>query len=91
MTNIWEAELDNRYACKVTRTDNSTGVLSVIDNNTGNELLNESVILSYDAIFGADYADIMEWENKILDYFEQIDLANEIVEELKREEGSNRE
>jgi hypothetical protein len=31
----------------------------------------------------------MEWENKILDYFEQIDLANEIVEELKREEGSN--
>lgn len=86
---IWEAELDNRYACKVTRTDNSTGVLSVIDNTNGNELLNESVILSYDAIFGADLVDIIEWENKILDYFEQIDLANEIVEELKREEGSN--
>lgn len=66
MTNIWEAELDNRYACKVTRTDNSTGVLSVIDNNTGNELLNETVTLSYDALFGPDILDIMEWENRII-------------------------
>ena len=66
MKPIWEAELDNQYACKVTRTDQSTGVLSVIDNNTGNELLNESVILSYGAIFGADYADIMEWQDRII-------------------------
>jgi|688.fasta_scaffold39153_2 hypothetical protein len=66
MKPIWEAELDNQYACKVTRTDQSTGVLSVIDRETGNELLNESVILSYGAQFGADYADIMEWEERIL-------------------------
>lgn len=63
---IWEAELDNQYACKVTRTDNSTGVLSVIDNNTGNELLNQTVILSYDAQFGPDYSDIGYWEELII-------------------------
>ncbi len=66
MKPIWEAELDNQYACKVTRTDNSTGVLSVIDNNTGNELLNQTVILSYDAQFGPDYADIGYWEELII-------------------------
>ena len=66
MKPIWEAELDNQYSCKVTRTDNSTGVLSVIDNNTGNELLNETVNLSYDALFGPDILDIMEWENRII-------------------------
>jgi|694.fasta_scaffold16024_2 hypothetical protein len=89
MKPIWEAELDNRYACKVTRVHEYAGLLTVIDTTNGNKLLEEEVTLSFAAIFGADYADIMEWENKILDYFEQIDLANEIVEELKREEGSN--
>lgn len=72
MDNIWTAQLDNRYDCKVTRKDQSTGVLTVIDTNTGNELINEEVVLSYDALFGPDIMDINSWEGRILEVIDAI-------------------
>lgn len=69
---IWEAELDNKYDCKVTRVDEYTGVLSVIDIETGNKLLEENVTLAYGAQFGADMVDIMEWEDRIIEIIDGI-------------------
>ena len=63
---IWEAELDNRYSCKVTREGQYTGILTVLDTVTGNTLMSEEVELSYGAMFGADMADIGYWEEKII-------------------------
>ena len=68
MTNIiWEAELDQKYDCKVIRNTEYLGQLTVIDIETGNKLLDEEVTLAYGARFGADIGDIDYWEAKILE------------------------
>ncbi len=69
---IWEADLDNRYDCKVTRVGDYTGILTVEDRTTGNTLLSEEVELSYGAQFGADMADIGYWEERIIGIIDGI-------------------
>lgn len=61
---IWEAQLDERYDCRVVHIGEYRGRLTVTDTVDGTELLNEEVGLMYDAQFGPDISDIALWEDK---------------------------
>lgn len=58
---VWEAELDGKYQCRVERTKDYKGRLTVSCGEL--EILNEEVGLSYGAIFGPDVADVALWED----------------------------
>ncbi len=52
---IWEGTVDGgQFICKVLRTDERTGVLTVTEVSSNKELLHELVGLSYGAAFGPD-------------------------------------
>jgi len=62
---VWEATVDQaQFSCKVVRTDERNGVLTVVRNSDNKELLRESVGLSYGAIFGPDVDDVAYWQDK---------------------------
>ena len=61
---LWEAKLDDKYDCKVTRIDGYTAKLTV---NWGTQsLLDEVVGLEHGAIFGPDIADVQYWQDKCI-------------------------
>lgn len=62
---IWEAELDGRYKCKVTRNSLHSGQLSVFDDKTQKFLYDEEVQLSFGALYGPDEFDVSEWQTII--------------------------
>ena len=62
MQYIWEATLDNIFECRVTRTGERTGQLTVTENVTGQLLLDKEVGLSYGAQFGPDVGDVGYWQ-----------------------------
>ena len=64
MESIWFSQLDNRYDCRVTRTDQSHGLLTVTDTTDQRVLLSEAVELSYGAVYGPDIDDVAEWQDK---------------------------
>ena len=63
---VWEATLDDRYDCKVIRTGEYTGTLTVTDTADNTQLLSEDVGLSYQARFGPDISDVALWEDKCI-------------------------
>lgn len=66
MTNlnyVWEATLDNKYHCSVSRTGDYTGKLKVIDTEKDSIILDKEVGLSYQAMFGPDVDDVRLWED----------------------------
>ncbi len=64
MENIWGAQLDNRYDCKVTRINEAHGLLTVVDTTNQKVLLSNEVTLSYGAQFGPDVDDVEDWETR---------------------------
>ena len=67
---IWEAELDNKYECKVTRIDGYTGQLTM---KWGDQsILDEVVGLEYGAIFGPDINDVSYWQHKCLEAADKV-------------------
>lgn len=54
---VWEAGLDQRYLVRVTRTEPYNGKLEVLE-----VLMETEVTLSYDAKFGPDAGDVMQWQ-----------------------------
>lgn len=69
---IWEARLDDRYQCTVTRVDTDTGVLRVHDEEADLLLLQEPVGLLYGARFGPDVADVWDWEQKCVALVDEL-------------------
>lgn len=62
MEKIWEARLDDRYDCQVTRINEAHGHLTVTDTTNKEILLSNEVTLSYGARFGPDVDDVADWE-----------------------------
>ena len=60
---IWDSILDNQYTCKVERVDESTGCLSVRDNVNSFLVLEQTVSLSYGAMYGPDRGDVAYWQD----------------------------
>jgi hypothetical protein len=62
MQKIWQAQLDNRYDCEVTRINEAHGHLTVTDTTNQKVLLSNEVTLAYGAQFGPDVDDVADWE-----------------------------
>lgn len=60
---IWQAKLDSIYQCQVTRLNERQGQLSVLNESTGETLLNATVPLAYGAAFGPDIAGVASWQD----------------------------
>ena len=63
MNYIWEAELDGKYRCSVTRINKRGGTLRVEDTESGKMLLEQDVGLLYGAKFGPDIEDVEKWQD----------------------------
>jgi len=59
---IWNSTLDSIYDCEVTRIDERTGLLKVINSESKSVLLEKTVGLSYGSIFGPDVEDVAIWQ-----------------------------
>ena len=60
---MWQAVLDGKWICSVTRTGEYSGVLTV-ENQQGEVVFKEDVSLAYGAVFGPDACDVALWEEK---------------------------
>lgn len=63
---VWSSLLDHRYTCSVVRTAEYQGQLTVVDNTSGEKMLDENVSLMYDAQFGPDFSDVALWVDKCI-------------------------
>jgi hypothetical protein len=63
MNYIWEAELDGKFKCTVTRINKRGGTLRVEDTKSGKMLLEQDVGLMYGAQFGPDIEDVDKWQS----------------------------
>lgn len=70
---VWEARLNKKYHCTVTRIAERKGQLKIVDEENQEVLLNKEVGLSYGAIFGPDIDDVMDWEQTCI---ETVDRCN---------------
>ena len=68
---IWEAQLDEVYDCKVTRIDEHTGKLTVID-QFDRVLIEEEVGLMYGAMFCPDISDVSIWRDKCVEVIDKL-------------------
>lgn len=69
---VWSGTVDNdTYACRVDRTAKYTGVLSVVRSADGVVVLQETVPLSYGAIFGPDHDDVRTWQTKCVEAIDE--------------------
>lgn len=65
---VWKDKLDSKYDIVVTRTKPYKGLLRVSEGDT--ILLEEEVLLSYDAKFGPDAFDIEDWQNRVIKFID---------------------
>ena len=63
MEHIWQAELDGKFKCSVTRINKRGGTLRVEDTESGTTLLEQDVGLMYGAQFGPDVEDVEKWQS----------------------------
>jgi hypothetical protein len=63
---IWEAKLDGKFQCEVTRLGDYKGLLTVTNMETSEELLSEEVGLAYGAPFGPDVDDVAQWQDRVV-------------------------
>ena len=64
---VWWSRLDNRYQVEVRRVDERAAILRIFDHTRSDHLIHEeSVGLSYGAIFGPDVADVAEWQERAM-------------------------
>ena len=62
---VWQSMLDGRYDVRVTRTEHThLGILKITDTRDGRVVLEESVPLSYGAMFGPDIFDVQTWQER---------------------------
>ncbi len=72
---VWWSKLDNRYQIEVQRTDDATGTFFVFDHeDSDKELLSETVVMQFNAIFGPDAEDVGRW----------MDMGAEFVDSLAK-------
>jgi hypothetical protein len=78
---VWENTIDGgTWGCKVVRTQQYVGQLTVWNTASGEVILDQQVGLAYDAIFGPDVDDLAAWEGAILGSIDrQADLNDDGV------------
>ena len=65
-TLVWETKADKIYQCEVHRVGDYKGRLTVINTVDKSTVLDTEVTLSFNAIFGPDGGDVMDWQEKSL-------------------------
>lgn len=64
---IWSDTVDDRWLVKVIRTSDRTGTLVIQDRANEDKIIHEeSVGLSYGAIFGPDTDDVASWQDRAI-------------------------
>jgi hypothetical protein len=70
---VWWSRLDGRYQVEVQRTGSHTAELVVYDHQDNDkELMREAVGLSYGAQFGPDVSDVAFWQQKSMDFVDNM-------------------
>ncbi|MBI4119112.1 MAG: hypothetical protein HY452_02520 [Parcubacteria group bacterium] len=70
---VWRGKFDARYLIEVHRTDGYNGKLFIFDHDKNDqEIFSVDVDLSYGARFGPDASDVDEWQEKALDFIDNI-------------------
>ncbi|KKQ32205.1 MAG: hypothetical protein US45_C0025G0008 [Candidatus Nomurabacteria bacterium GW2011_GWA1_37_20] len=70
---VWRSKLDDRYLIEAHRIDNRNGKIFAFDHNKNDqEIFSMDVGLSYGAMFGPDVADVQEWQEKVIDFIDNI-------------------
>lgn len=64
---VWEAELDEKYKCKVYRMGTYNGALIITD-MLGKILLQKPVTMTFGARFGPDVDDVETWQEMCVDF-----------------------
>jgi hypothetical protein len=72
MNKIWENRLDDKYDVFVEQTSGYNGFLVILEGDK--ELIREEVSISYGAKFGPDVADVAEWEQRCMDFIDELDV-----------------
>lgn len=67
---VWSSELDGKYMVKVTRIAPYRGELTIAEGN--NVLHREDVLLSFDALFGPDVADVASWQESAIAFVDKL-------------------
>lgn len=71
METVWEAELDEKYTCKVLRMGPYNGALMITD-NLGKVLFQKPVTMGFDARFGPDVDDVETWQEMCMEYVDSL-------------------
>ncbi len=67
---VWSSMLDGKYTVKVTRIAPYRGELTIAEGN--NMLHREDVLLSFDALFGPDVADVASWQESAIAFVDKL-------------------
>ena len=67
---VWSSMLDNKYTVKVTRSAPYRGELTIANGN--NVLHHEDILLSFDALFGPDVADVASWQEAAMTVVDKL-------------------
>ena len=75
---VWENTIDRgTWGCKVVRTGERQGRLTVWSTSTGVTILDEPVGLAYDAVFGPDVDDLAMWQGAVLGAIDNYNDTND--------------
>lgn len=67
---VWSSMLDGKFTVKVTRIAPYRGELTIAE---GNHVLHrEDVLLSFDALFGPDVADLASWQEAAITFVDKL-------------------
>lgn len=70
---VWRDKIDNRYLAEVRRISAYEGKFCVFDHNQNDkEIASWKISLSYGAPFGPDIEDVLKWQEKIIDFIDNI-------------------
>jgi hypothetical protein len=68
---VFASILDNRFGLEIERIEPYKGKLSVYDLNKDNILILERFVgIAYDAEFGSDFSDIIDWQQIVCDFID---------------------
>jgi hypothetical protein len=67
---VWSSMLDNRYTVTVTRVAPYRGELTIADGD--NVLHRKTVLLSFNALFGPDVADVAAWQEAAMTFIDKL-------------------
>ena len=74
MVLVWEATVDTgKFKCSVERTGDRTGILKVKDVGLQKVLLEQSVGLSYGALYGPDADDVRYWQELSINAIDRVE------------------